>query len=133
MKSMTRFSSVLAVAAIALCTLATTGCASTREAYKAADTLDERAFVAEEHFAAVVKQAADMKDRGVLTGSALANVRALEAKAKPAVLSLGDLARKWQAAQTAESEVALQRALDSVVLAIADLVRALKTATGGAT
>ena len=133
MRSMSRISCVLAVAAIALSSVATTGCASTREAYSVADTLDERAYVATEHFAAVVKQAADLRERGVLSGSALADVRALEQKAKPAVLRLGSLAKNWQAAQTAESEVALQRALDDVVIAIADLVRAVKAAVGGGT
>lgn len=134
MKSMSRITGVLAAAALALVAFAATGCSSTKAAYEAADTLDERAYVATEHYAAVVKQAADLKDKGVLTGSALAQVRELEQVASPVVLRLGPLVENFKAAQSAETEVALQRALDDAVLAIADLVRIVKAAaTGGAT
>lgn len=136
MRSMSMRTCVLAAAALAMLGTAamSSGCSSTKAAYEAADTLDERAYVATEHYAAVVKQAADLKDKGVLTGSALAQVRELEQVATPVVLKLGPLVKNYQAAQSAETEVALQRALDDAVLAIADLVRVVKAAaTGGAT
>jgi hydroxymethylpyrimidine pyrophosphatase-like HAD family hydrolase len=134
MRSMSRISCVLAVAALALGSLATTGCASTRAAYNAAETLEERAYVVTEHYTAVITQAADLKNRGVLKGAALAQVREIETVARPVVLSLGDLVANYKAAKSAESEVALQRALDEAVLVLADLVRAVKAAaTGGAT
>lgn len=133
MKSMSRITGVLAVAALALACLATAGCAGTKAAYDAADTLEERAFVATEHYAAVVKQAADLKDLGVLKGAALTKAQEVEKVAQPVVLSLGDLVAKYNAAHTAETEVALQRALDEAILAIANLVRVVKGAAGGAT
>jgi hypothetical protein len=129
---MTRFSGLLAVAASVLVMMATTGCAGTRAAYNAAETLDERAFVATEHYSAVVKQAADLKEAGVLKGQALAQAREIETVARPLVLSLGDLVANYNAVRSAETEVALERALDETILAIAGLVRVVKAAAGGA-
>jgi hypothetical protein len=135
MKSISKAWRVVAVALLALGTIATVpGCSSTRAAYAVADTLEERAYVATEQYSAVIKQAADLKDKGVLAGSALARVRELEAVASPIVLKLGPLVENFKAARDAESEVALQRALDEAILAIADLVRLVKAAaTGDAT
>jgi hypothetical protein len=132
---MSRIIGVLAVAALAMSSLATTGCAGTRHAYDAAATLEDRAYVATEHYAAVVKQAADLKDLGVLKGSALAKAQEIETVARPVVLSLGPLVANYTAARTAETEVALQRALDEAIVAIANLVRVVKSsaAGGGAT
>ena len=123
---------VLAAAAIALLSFAA-GCTGTRAAYSAATTLEQRAYVVTEHFSAVVKQAADLKDAGVLKGQALSQAREIESVAQPIVLSLGDLVAKYKAAMSAESEVALEMALDDAVMVLADLVRVVKTAaTGGA-
>lgn len=131
MRSMSRITGVLVVAALALACVATSGCAGTKSAYNAADTLEERAFVVTEHYSAVVKQAADLKDAGVLKGAALTKAREIESVAQPVVLSLGGLVAKYNAAKSAETEVALQKALDEAVLAIADLVRVVKAAAGG--
>lgn len=133
MRAMNAMSRVLVAAALLTGMMAATGCASTRAAYDAADTLEERAFVATEHYAAVVKQAADLKQLGVLKGAALANAQEAELVARPVVLSLGDLVAKYNAARTAETEVDLQRALDDAVRAIADLLRVVKAAAGGVT
>lgn len=133
MKSMSNMlSRTLLVVACVTGLMATSGCSSTRAAYNAADTLEERAYVATEHYAAVLHQAVDLKAKGVLKGDALARVQEAENVAGPVVLSLGPLVSKYKAARDAESEVALQKALDDVVLAIADLVRLVKAAAGGA-
>lgn len=109
------------------------GCVGTTAAYKAADTLEDRAYVVTEHYAAIVKQAADLKEQGVLTGSTLVRVQEAETVAHPIVLSLGPLVKTFKTAQSAESEVALQKALDDAVMALANLVRLVKAAsTGGA-
>lgn len=132
MKSMSRMTGALVAAALLSGLFAVSGCSSTKAAYAAADTLEERAYVATEHYASVVKQAADLKQKGILTGSALARVQEIELTARPLVLKLEPLVKSFKAAQTAETEVALQSALDDVVLVIADLVRAVK-AIGGET
>lgn len=131
MRSMTTITRVLAAAALMVGLTAVSGCAGTKAAYNAADTLEERAFVVTEHYSAVVKQAADLKDTGVLKGAALSKAREIESVAQPVVLSLGGLVAKYNAAKSAETEVALQKALDEAVLAIADLVRVVKAAAGG--
>jgi hydroxymethylpyrimidine pyrophosphatase-like HAD family hydrolase len=133
MKSHTAIMGLLAVVALAVGVLSATGCAGTKAAYNAADTLEERAYVVTEHYAAVVHQAADLKDKGVLKGTALTRAQEAESVAQPVVLSLGDLVKKYDAAKSAESEVALQRALDDAVRALADLVRVVKAAAIGAT
>jgi hypothetical protein len=69
MKSHTAIMGLLAVVALAVGVLGATGCAGTKAAYNAADTLEERAYVVTEHYAAVVHQAADLKDKGVLKGA----------------------------------------------------------------
>jgi hypothetical protein len=129
-KSMSTITGALVAAALAVGLFAASGCAGTKAAYDAADTLEERAFVATEHYSAIVKQAADLKELGVLKGEPLERVREIETVARPIVLSLGDLVAKYNAARTAETEVALQRALDEAILAIANLVRVVKGAAG---
>lgn len=131
MRSMPNITRALAAAALCVGLLQVAGCAGTKAAYNAAETLEERAFVVTEHYAAVVKQAADLKDAGVLKGQALNKAREIEQVAQPVVLSLGGLVAKYNAAKSAETEVALQKALDEAVLAIADLVRVVKAAAGG--
>lgn len=132
MKPMTKCMGALVAAALMLGSVAAlTGCSSTKAAYDAADTLEERAFVVTEHYTAVVKQAADLKDRGILAGSALTQARAIEARATPVFQRIGPLVATYNAARNAETEVELQRALDAAVLALADLVRIVKGAAGG--
>lgn len=121
---------MLAFAALSAWCFAAAGCAGTKAAYSAAETLQERAFVVSEHYSALVKQAADLKDQGILKGAALAQAREIESVAQPVVLSLSDLVAKYNAAKTAENEVALQAALNDAVLAVANLIRIVKGAGG---
>lgn len=131
MRAMNGISRALVAAVLLVGLTAVSGCAGTKAAYSAADTLEERAFVVAEHYSAVVSQAADLKDRGVLKGESLARAREVETVAQPIVLSLGQLVAHYKAARDAESEVALQQALDDAVRALADLVRVVKGAAGG--
>lgn len=134
MKSQYKAIGLLAIVALAVGIFGATGCAGTKAAYNAASTLEDRAYVVTEHYSAVIKQAADLKELGVLKGNELAQVRELETVARPVVLSLGDLVANYKAARTAETEVALQKALDDAVVALAQLVALVKaSAAGGAT
>jgi hypothetical protein len=103
-------------------------CAGTREAYKVAATPEQYAYVVTEHYAAVVKQAADRKDAGTLTGSSLARVQAADRAANPLILDLAALAQAYQETQTAENEAALQAALNKAVIALNNFINALKGA-----
>jgi hypothetical protein len=107
---------------------AATACTGTRSAYKAAETPDQMAYIVTEHYAALVKEAADLKDAGTLTGSALAKVQAADNAARPLVLQLGPIAQAYAATKSAESEFALQQALNKAVLAVSNLINSLKGA-----
>lgn len=126
------------VAALAVAT--TSGCAGTRNAYKAADSIDEYAYVLTEHYASLVNQAANLaamptttqavKDALKRADSAAHLVVVGDARAVPRVAGLAELAANYKQIRTADNQLALQKAVDSAVIKVADLVRALKS--GGA-
>lgn len=109
--------------------LTLSACTGTREAYKAAETPDQMAYIVTEHYAALVKEAADRKDAGTLTGTALARVQAADNAARPVVLQLGPIAQAYAATKSAENEAALQQALNRAVIAVNNLITTLKGAT----
>lgn len=119
-----RFAIVLAVLATAFMSL--TGCVGTRAAYEAADTLDDKAYVVTEHYAAVVHEAADLRDQGVLKGPALAAVQQADNRAAPLVLQLRAALERWTAVKNAQTEGDLQRAVDEAVVALSALLDAVK-------
>ncbi len=107
-----------------------TACAGTRSAYQEASTLDETAAVVGEHYYALVKEAADLKESGALTGAALARVQAADAAAKPLVIQLTQTAEAYRAVKTADNEAVLQEALNQAVLAVNGFINALRSARG---
>lgn len=115
------------------------GCAGTRAAYQEAQSPDEYAFVITEHYAALVKEAADLKERPTTPREAVEAMQRAELAARPLILGgdrppspgLRDLAETYSAVRDAKSEQDLQLAIDRAVLKIADLVRAVKAARGG--
>lgn len=106
------------------------GCTGTRAAYKAADSLPDQAYVVAEHYAAIVKQAADLAENAATPESVKDQLKAADNKARPLVLLLKELAAAYQATRTAETEADLQGTLDKAVVAVADLIRAVKAARG---
>lgn len=104
------------------------GCAGTKAAYSAATSISDTAFVVTEHYAAVVKEAAQLAQNPATPASAIDSMRTADQVAKPMVLALRSLAEAYDAAQSAENEVALQEALNRAVVALSDLIRAVKGA-----
>lgn len=102
------------------------GCIATRSAYREAQSLDEYAYVLTEHYAALVKQAADLKDKPNTPASTIAAMRKADLVAGPAVAKLRPLALALSASRSSATQAELQKAVDEVVLALADLVRATK-------
>ena len=102
------------------------GCAGTKAAYQGATTLDDTAYVIAEHYSALVKEAADLKDAGTLTGAALVRVQQIEARATPVVLKLKDVSAAWTASKNATTEAALQKAISDAAVVVSDLINALK-------
>lgn len=106
------------------------GCTQVQSAYKAAETPAELAYVLTEHYAALVKAAADLASKPTTPASVIVALQAADAKAKPVVLQLRPLRDAFLATKSAQTEQELQQATDRAVLAIAELVRAINTARG---
>jgi len=111
------------------------GCVGTRDAYKAsAGNLEATAYVVTEHYAAVVKEAAAMKNSGALTGSALEAVRKADDAVRPLIIGdpathrdgLAALVRAYQAVKSAKTEADLQAAINAAVVKLSNLINAVK-------
>jgi hypothetical protein len=121
---------VVAAAALAV------GCANTKAAYQEAQSLDEYAYVVTEHYSALVKQAADIASR---PGTPPAAIDALKKADKavhdivigtPTTPGLRQLAATYTNVKNAETQEALQSAVNDAVLQLANLLRAIKSAGG---
>lgn len=114
------------------------GCASTKAAYQTAETLQDRAYVLTEHYAALVHEAADLKDQGNLPPEAVKALRDAANASAPFVLgnpnadppvpSLRDLAKAYEGVASAENKDALQLALTSAIRQVASFIKALRAA-----
>jgi hypothetical protein len=122
------------VAAVGLFMLG--GCTSTAIAYRTAQTLPDTAFVVAEHYAALVKQAADLAENPATPESVKAALQAADRAVKPIVLGddetnrpgLRDLADRYRQARDAQTEAELQNAINSAVRELANFINAVKAA-----
>jgi hypothetical protein len=105
-------------------------CAGTRTAYQTAATPLETATVVGEHYYALVKEAADLKNAGALTSTALAKVQAADRAAKPVVVELTRTVEAYQLVKSAQNEAAMQIALNKAVLAVNSFINALRSVRG---
>lgn len=101
------------------------GCTGTRAAYTAGETLDAKAFVVTEHYAAVLREANELADRGA-PRELVEKMQAADRAAAPVVLELREASALYTAARTAENAEQLQSALDAAALKVAAFVRALR-------
>lgn len=106
------------------------GCTGTA-AYREAENPAELAYVLAEHYAALVKQAADLRQRPTTPANAIAAMQRADQIAKPIILQLRPLRDAYIATKSAQTEAELQAAADRAVIAIADLVRTINAATRG--
>ena len=105
-------------------------CTGTREAYQAAENPSEYAFVLTEHYASLVKEAANLKERPTTPAHAVAAMQAADKAVGPLIDRLAPLAQAWEATHSAADQAALQTAINEVVLRLADLINAVKAARG---
>jgi hypothetical protein len=110
--------------------LAGAACTHTREAYKAADTVDEQAYVAVEHYASLLREAVVLRGKPTTPGEAIVAMQEASAKVQPVAMRVRQLRDAYVAVKSAENEQQLQQAVNEVVLLIADLVRAVNKARG---
>ncbi len=123
----TRSPAIIGLLAILLACLALSSCAGTRAAYQAAEGLEETAKVVGEHYYALVREANDLADRGMLSDSALVHAQDIVRKTSPVVISLAAAALKYKAVKSATTELELERALTDAAIAVSRLMDAIRT------
>lgn len=112
-----------AIAAICLLMAACTGVTS---AYRAAQGLDEHAYVVVEHYAITLEQVAAYVERPNAIPSVKARLQDIERRTTPVILALIDARQAWHAAETVATEQALAEALHAAVVALGELINAAK-------
>lgn len=125
--------------------LALSGCAGTLGAYRAAQSrpetaLTDTAYVITEHYSAVLKQAADIKEAGTAPPAVIEKVQAADDKAAPVILGrpdakpptpgLKDLSAAFVMFKDAKSEADLQAAVDNAARLLSQLIDAVNAARG---
>ena len=121
---------------LAACT-AFTGCTATKAAYKAADGHpDKIAYVMTKQYTALVHEANGYKDSGVLAGSALAKVQAIDRKATPLLIGddkavppkagLEQITQAYASLKSAKTEADLMQAIDDAAVVLAEFIDALQ-------
>lgn len=106
------------------------GCSDVRSAYKAAENPADLSFVLVEHYAALVKAAADIAQKPGTPPQVIVALKAADWKARPVIERLRPLRDAYLATKSAKTEQELLLATDQAVIAIADLVRAVNAARG---
>lgn len=101
-------------------------CAGTKAAYKAADGLEEKAYVVGEHYFALVREGNDLKNRGILSGSQLDRAQDLVRSTAPLITELRNAAEAYALVQSAETQAELERALNNAAIAVSRLVDTIK-------
>jgi len=128
------YSSVLLMASLAMISivglLALSGCAGTTAAYKAAQGVDQQAYVALEHYSALVKEARLLKEKGTVPPEVVAAMQKADAAVYPVAQRTKAARDVYKRVKSAENEEALQLAVNDAVLLLADLINAIKQARG---
>lgn len=117
------------------------GCVATREAYSVAresKDLGNMAYVVTEHYAAVLKEAADLRQTPGTPQRAIDAMRAADLAVRPFIVGdpareipgLDDLARDYQAIRSAKTEADLQAAINNAVRELTNFSKAVKAARG---
>lgn len=121
---------------VAITCAGVSGCAGTKAAYKAADSVSDTAYVVAEHYAAVVHEAANLAALPTTPAEVKEALKVADARVKPLIVGNPDtgapgvrqLAERYAAVKNAENAEALQRAVDAAVLELAKLINAVKAA-----
>lgn len=132
----TSFAVLLAGVSVLLLAAFASGCAGTAAAYKAAANLSDTAYVVTEHYAAIVKEAADLSASPTVDPQVKEALKKAAVATAPFVLgdpatgkpSLRELAQHYSAIHDAKSAQELQLALNSAVTELAKLINAVKAA-----
>lgn len=131
---------LLALASAGLALAVLPGCANTKAAYEAArateNAVADTAYVVAEHYAAVVREAADLAALPTTPESVKDALKAADRAVKPLILGdpatgapgLRTLSARYTAVKSAANQAELQAAINAAVLELAKLINAVKTA-----
>ena len=106
------------------------GCANTTAAYKAAEGVEQQAYVALEHYDALLKESVKLKANPNVPREVVASIQSADAKLFPVIQRVKAARDLYVAARTAPNEAELQRVVNDAVLLLADLIDAIKKARG---
>lgn len=101
-------------------------CAGTQQAYRAAEGLEQKAYVVGEHYYALVREGNNLKNQGILSGSQLDRAQDLVRSTRPVILELQNAAEAYSLVKSAETEADLERALNNAAIAVSRLVDTIK-------
>jgi hypothetical protein len=107
------------------------GCTNTQQAYREASSLDETAYVVAEHYAALVHEAAALKEQATTPPELVSKMQEIAAVGTPAVHKLRQLRDAYINGKSAATQAELQAALDDAVRIVSDFNRAVKSAKLG--
>lgn len=114
------------------------GCAGTQAAYRAANDLPDMAYVVTEHYAAVLKEAADIAQAPGTPDSVKTVLKGADAAVRPWIIGnpatgapgLQQLTERYQAIGDAQTEADLQEAVNNAVRELSNFIKAVKAARG---
>jgi hypothetical protein len=113
---------------IVLLAIMATGCAGTRDAYKAAEGVEETAKVMSEHYLAILTELNVMKANGDLAGAALERAQSVVRVAAPALDEVRLASDNYAAARSAQTEAELTAALSRAAIQLSRLIDIIKPA-----
>lgn len=128
--SNTRSPAIVGILALLLASTLMSACGGTRAAYKAAEGLEETAYVMNNHYLALVREANDLAEAGDLAGSNLVTAQDLVRKSRPLMQSLSNAAQVYTSIRTAETEAELTAAIAAAAVELSNLVNMLQNAGG---
>ncbi len=117
---------IVGILAIILSLMVVSGCAGTRSAYKAAEGIDETAYVMTKHWEFMLVQADRLAADGILTGSAKTTAQAIAREGTPFILSMKEARDAYVNVKSASNEADLQIALNRAVIYIGRMTRILQ-------
>lgn len=110
---------------VVLAAMVLSACSGTRLAYDTAETLEAKAYVITEHYAALLAEANNLADAGA-PRAAVERMQAADRAAGPAVLALRRAVETYDAVRDSENEAALQQAIAEAAVAVSDFINAVR-------
>lgn len=119
---------LFSVQLLLIASLALSACSGVTNAYRAADTLEETAYVITEHFSVLNVEARELVESGFVDDQTADALRSARDRAIPLVTRLRDMSQAYNDVRSAENQQALQDALNLAVPVVSDFLNALREA-----